>query len=88
MPLNEPQRIELLRILDSELFKTATEEVLAHMDGPVYNLLAPEQGMQLAIEKGARQAFRQLRRLTNPPKPSQTPSRSSQLSHNRTIPQP
>lgn len=87
MPLNEPQRIELLRILDSDLFKTATEEVLNHMDGPVYNLLAPEQGMQLAIEKGARSAFRQLRRLAQPPKPSQAPGRSSQLSHTRTTQQ-
>lgn len=88
MALNEPQRVELAKILDSDLFQRAEHEVLLVMDGPIYNLAAPEQGMQLAVEKGVRTAFRQLRKLTLPPRENPAPTLSTQISHKRTNPQP
>lgn len=64
--LNEEEQLKLKAILESELFKKATEIVLEKIEGPIYTLLAPEQAMSLAIEKGARNAFRQLKILTLP----------------------
>jgi hypothetical protein len=75
--LNEDEQLKLKQILESDLFKKATDIVLEKTDGPVYTLLAPEQAMAMAMEKGARNAFRQLKILTLPRVESQTLSTKS-----------
>jgi hypothetical protein len=66
MPLTESDKAELLQFLNSPLFAKAKEQVLDKIDGPIYNLAAPEQSMALAQEKGARNAFRVLRKVCRP----------------------
>ena len=88
MPLNEPQQAALLELLNSDLFKRATEEVLLLSDSPVNGLGAPEAGIALAQEKGVRQAFRLLRGLTTPVIHRDAPRPVNQLSRTRpTAPQ-
>ncbi len=78
MPLNDPQKAELIKILDSDLFKTAKDEVLRITDGPIYELAAPEQAMALAVEKGVRKAFRSLEQICKPNKePSPLPLKNN-----------
>ena len=72
MPLNQAQQLELQTILDSPTFKAAKEEVLRMTDGSVEGLDAPEAGIKMALEKGARNAFRVLSNIskntpTSPP---------------------
>jgi hypothetical protein len=66
MALNQAQQLELQNILDSDLFKRATEEVLRMSDGSVDHLEAPEAGIKMALEKGVRNAFRLLRKISIP----------------------
>lgn len=68
MPLSQAQQIELQQLLDSPIFKAAKEEVLRMTDGSVEGLDAPEAGIKMALEKGARNAFRVLAIIAkNPP---------------------
>jgi len=66
LQLNEQEQIALKEIISSDLFKKAKDIVLERLDGPIFNLMASEQSMALAQEKGARNAFRQLGLLTEP----------------------
>ncbi len=77
--LNEAERAELLQLLSNPVLKKAQSIVLEQFDGPIYNLLAPEQSMQLAVEKGVRGAFRQLHRLTIPKTPQVQPALAQTL---------
>jgi hypothetical protein len=60
MSLSQAQQQELQQLLDSPIFKAAKEEVLRMTDGSVEGLDAPEAGIKMALEKGARNAFRVL----------------------------
>ena len=77
--LNESEQAELRNLLSNPTLKKAQAIVLESFDGPIYNLLAPEQSMQLAVEKGARGAFRQLNRLSQPRTPQGQPTLAQQL---------
>lgn len=66
MALNEQQQLELQHILNSDIFKRAQEEVLKMSDGSVENLPLDEASIKMAIEKGVRNAFRLLRRISTP----------------------
>lgn len=85
MPLNEPQRAELAKILSSDLFKAAKEEVFRISDGPIYELLAPEQSMALAVEKGVRKAFRTLETICLPPREVSPAPLKNSITHKRTV---
>lgn len=84
MALNDQQRQELSKILDSDLFRKAKDEVLKLADGPVYELLAPEQAMALAIQKGTRDTFRLLHKICEKPMVPTKPKLSSSLNHTKT----
>lgn len=74
MALNQAQQAELRKILESDLFKTAKEEVLRMTDGSIDKLLAPEAAIKMAIEKGVRNAFRILHLLAeHTPPPATAP---------------
>jgi hypothetical protein len=77
--LNEAEQAELRTLLANPVLRKAQAIILEQFDGPIYNLLAPEQSMQLAVEKGARGAFRQLNRLTEPRTPKATPALAQTL---------
>ena len=77
--LNETEQAELRTLLSNPVLKKAQALVLEQFDGPIYNLLAPEQSMQLAVEKGARGAFRQLNRLAIPKQSQAQPALAQQL---------
>lgn len=79
MALNEDQQVELLRILDSDLFKKACEEALDACSYDISLLLAPEAGIAMAQEKGMRVFLRVLRRLTAPVRPAVTPILKNQI---------
>jgi hypothetical protein len=64
--LNESQQLELQQILDSHTFRAAKEEVLRMTDGSIDGLDAPEAGIKMAIEKGVRNAFRLLHKVSQP----------------------
>lgn len=64
--LNQQQQIDLQHILDSDTFKAAQAEVLRMTDGSIEDLPAPEAGLKMALEKGARNAFRLLRIISQP----------------------
>ena len=66
MPLNQAQQFELQQMLDTPTFKQATEDVLRMSDGSVDELSAPEAAIKMAIEKGVRNAFRLLRKISSP----------------------
>jgi hypothetical protein len=66
MALNEAQQFELQKILESDTFKRATEEVLRMADGSVENLPLDEAAVKMALEKGVRNAFRLLRKVSIP----------------------
>jgi hypothetical protein len=66
MALNEQQQLELQHILDSDTFKRAQEEVLKMSDGSVESLPLDQASVKMAIEKGVRNAFRLLRRISTP----------------------
>lgn len=72
--LNEQEQLVLREMLQSPVFEKAKNIVLDKSNGPVYDLLAPEQAMALAQEKGVRNAFRLLRELVNPRTPIQQPA--------------
>jgi hypothetical protein len=72
--LNEQEQLALRDILQSPVFEKAKQIVLEKSNGPVYNLLAPEQGMALAQEKGVRNAFRLLSELITPRTPIHQPT--------------
>jgi hypothetical protein len=87
MPLNEDQQVELLRIVDSDLFKRAVEEVLDQCSYDVSRLLAPEAGIAMAQEKGMRVFVRTLRRICIPVQPPVPPALRNQLTRASTKPQ-
>jgi hypothetical protein len=64
--LNESQQSELAKILDSDLFQTATAVVLQMTDGSVDGLPLDEAAIKMSNEKGVRNAFRLLRKITLP----------------------
>lgn len=66
MALNQAQQIELQQMLESNTFKAAKEEVLRMTDGSIDDYMAPEAGIKMALEKGARNAFRLLSRISAP----------------------
>lgn len=66
MPLNQAQQLELQRMLDSDVFKAAKEEVLRMTDGSLKDLLAPEAAIKMALEKGTRHAFTLLQKISVP----------------------
>jgi hypothetical protein len=77
--LNEAEQDELRTLLNNPVLKKAQALVLEYFDGPIYSLLAPEQSMQLAVEKGVRGAFRQLKRLSEPRIQQQQPTLAQTL---------
>jgi hypothetical protein len=77
--LNEAEQSELRDLLSSPVMKKAQALVLEYFDGPIYNLLAPEQSMQLAVEKGVRGAFRQLNKLIEPKTPKIQPKLAQEI---------
>lgn len=81
--LTETEQAELRTLLQNPLLKKAQSMVLEQFDGPIYNLLAPEQSMQLAVEKGARGAFRQLNRLAIPKTPQVQPALAQRLTRTK-----
>ncbi len=80
--LHQAQQLELQQMLDSPTFKAAQEEVLRMADGSIESLLAPEAGIKMALEKGARNAFRLLRIVANP-QASPTPPRARGLNNTK-----
>lgn len=64
-------------MLDSDTFKKAVEEVFLISEGPIYTLLAPEQGMALAVQRGVRDAFKHLRRVAKHVIPYSPPTSKS-----------
>lgn len=77
--LNEQEQTALKEMLDSALFKKAESIVLDECNGPIFSLLMPEQAMALAQEKGVRNAFRVLRKITEPRITQPQPRLSGQL---------
>jgi hypothetical protein len=80
--LNQQQQIELQAILESHTFKAAKEEVLRMTDGSVEDLPAPEAGIKMALEKGARNAFRILQKISQPSTQNDSVTRRS-ISHTK-----
>lgn len=76
MALNDEQKLALKTFIDSDLFKRAEEECLKALEQPVDGL-APEIGMKLAMERGARDAFRQLKQICRPATPISQPTPKS-----------
>jgi hypothetical protein len=66
MALNQAQQLALQQILESDTFKAAKDEVLRMTDGTLKDLMAPEAAIQMAIEKGVRNAFRLLHKISIP----------------------
>jgi len=83
MALNPVQQAALLEILDSVVFRRATEEVITLAEIDISQMLAPESAVAMACEKGTRNAFRLLRRLTIPVAPVAPLLMSSSLRRNR-----
>lgn len=84
MALNQAQQLELQKILESDTFKAAKEQVLMMSDGDIKNLQASEAAIKMAIEKGVRYAFRLLVNISTPTadhSPLQPRSISRQRTH-------
>ena len=77
MELNEEEQLALKKFIESDLYKKAEQVVLSKSNGPIFDLLAPEQAMALAQEKGVRNAFRIFRDLINPKQFTGAPRLSS-----------
>jgi hypothetical protein len=85
MALNQAQQLALQQILESDTFKAAKEEVLRMTDGAIDGLDAPEAGIKMALEKGARNAFRLLHRISVPDA-RQEPLQSRSITRNTSRP--
>lgn len=66
MALNESQQQELAKILASDLFKAAQEQVLQMTDGSVDDLSLDQAAIKMSNEKGVRNAFRLLHKISKP----------------------
>lgn len=80
-PLNEDQKKELARILDTDLFQRAKEIVLAMSDGSVEGLPLDQAAIKMSNEKGVRNAFRLLGVITRPDHEIQQPVLRRTLKH-------
>ena len=60
------ERAALSRLLADQTLQKALDVVLMEIEGPIFDLRAPEQLTKLAIEKGARDFVRRLRKLGEP----------------------
>lgn len=80
-PLTEGECKRIAEILSDPTFIKVSDSILEKMDGPIYDLKAPEQLTALAITKGGREFLRLLRRRSIPIQMAQAPIRPPKIKH-------
>lgn len=73
MALNESQQKELSKIVTSDLWKSVERTVLDMTDGSVDGLPMDQASIKMSNEKGVRNAFRLIRRISQPDAPLTSP---------------
>lgn len=77
--MNTEQQAELAKLISTDLFKKAREEVLRISESSVAGIPAPEATIQMAVEKGVRRAFNLLERITKPAPDQRQPTLKNTL---------